>query len=374
MRHVFRSFIKALGLVVLAVVLVEAVLTLWNKGAFTEPNFYQTDPDFGLRLIPDSSMQLAFLGVHPAHEVNINRDGYRGTDFPEPADTDIIVLGDSLGFGLGVADDQTFSVQLEGILGDGSQVHNYSVPSYALHEQTRLLSEILSDRPVRRLIYAISTGRVLGEVPEPFGGRLYANHGWVTPGKEGNVQIDLPLPGPVIRWSHTVNLIRQQKRAPSLEEGARRVVNDRWDELEQGAVKAAEQRARVTGAKWHELQGPGGEPRTWSHLLPHLRALKSVVRDSGTEVIILILPQDVMIDPAAWGKYGLEPRDSSPAQILVEDLGATARALGFSVVDPLPELKRVGTSATLTRDWHFSPTGHQAIAGALKTRLSPGAR
>jgi hypothetical protein len=98
----FFSLLRALGLVTLVLLVGEIVVTAWNRGAFSEPNFYQGDAGLGLRLIPKSSMRLAYLGVEPADEVNINSEGYRGGEFPPAADSDIVVVGDSLSYGLGV--------------------------------------------------------------------------------------------------------------------------------------------------------------------------------------------------------------------------------------------------------------------------------
>lgn len=75
--------------------------------------------------------------------VSINRQRFRGTreHAPEPAPdvTRIAMLGDSLTFGWGAADDETYPAQLERLLADGSsarfEVMNSSFPATCLGEK-----------------------------------------------------------------------------------------------------------------------------------------------------------------------------------------------------------------------------------------------
>ena len=373
MRRLLLSIAKALGLVVLVLLVGELVVTVWNRGALPGPNFYQEDAELGLRLIPGSSMRMAYLGVEPASEVRINSEGYRGGEFPSPADSDIVVIGDSLSFGLGVSDDEVFAVKLEGLMDDGSHVINYGVPSYGMHEQTLVLKEVLTKRSPRHVIYAISVGRFMGVEPSPLGGEIVAENGWLIPFENEIVEVPFRLPGPVLRWSQLVSIFRQHFRGLDREAMARKVITMRIKALMSNVERARQERQKMKEAGWLVLQAPDGSPRSWSKLTPQLRALKKALGGRAIPVSILILPQDVQLSAAVWAKYGLAPQDTAPLQILVEDLVATGEALGFSMIDPTSALQMISPGATLPRDWHFSVAGHRVIAEVLQEHLQRGA-
>jgi hypothetical protein len=55
----------------------------------------------------------------------------------------------------------------------------------------------------------------------------------------------------------------------------------------------------------------------------------------------------------------------SVVQVLIDDLTASAAALGFDVFDASSAIQAAGPTTTLPRDWHFSPLGHRVVAQAL---------
>jgi hypothetical protein len=365
MRHLFRSLFQAVGLVFLMLLGVEAGLWMFHQGAFGEPNFYAFDEKRGLRLIPNSKMRLAYLGVTPYTEVHINALGYRGGPHPPPGDDDVVVVGDSLTFGLGVNYDQTFPMLLQEQMGGNTSVINYGVPSFGMDEQTLTLEWVLQQRQPRRVVYPISIGRFLGKPRQSFVGSIQFDNGWLIAGEKGNVQVPLPLPGVLMRHSHIVNLIRQKMRDPIREIFTRKIVQMRYMDLYKNGKSAEKERSRVENSKWFELMGPDGTPRSWSDLTPQLRDLKKLVRGSESGITILILPQDFVLHTSAWEKYGLEPKDMSMVRLLIENFTASATALGFEVVDASGAIEAAGPTTTLPRDWHFSPLGHQVIAKTL---------
>jgi lysophospholipase L1-like esterase len=370
MRHLVQSLAKALGLVLLVLLGAEAGLWFYADGAFIEPNFYQHDDALRITLIPDSQMRLSYLGVEPYTTVRINSAGFRGEELPAPSTDEVVVIGDSLSFGLGVEYDQTFSALLQERLGGKRTVLNLGVPSYLMHEQTQIVQRVLTERTPARIIYALSVCRMLGGQTMPPGARFHFDNGWLIAGKTGNVQVPLPLPSSMMRSSHIVNLIRQTMRDPSREAFTRRVVEERADELLAKAERASAERARLHSAGWFELMGPDGSPRSWSTLLPELRSLKASMAGSDTRLTLLLLPQDFVLHEAAWDKYKLAPIDTTAVQLLIEDLHATAQALGLDLVDASGALHKAGPQTTLPRDWHFSPLGHQVIAQVLTDHLT----
>jgi hypothetical protein len=215
------------------------------------------------------------------------------------------------------------------------------------------------------VVYAISVGRFLGRLPEAFSGRINFDNGWLIAGKTGNIQVPLPLPGFMMRHSHIVNLIRQNMRDPPREEFTRKIVEMRRMELHKSGMNAKKERSRMESSQWFELMGSDGSPRSWSRLMAHLRDLKKVMAGRESSLTLLILPQDFVLHAEAWEKYGVKPTDMSVVQFLIEDLAASALALGFDVLDASSAIQAAGPTTTLPRDWHFSPLGHQVVAKAL---------
>src|SRR5205814_285240 len=89
----------------------EAVFSYRDGGAFPHLNVYIPDAELGVRLQPGATERVEFAG-NPRTEVRINRDGYRGDELPPPGPDEVLVVGDSQVFGLGVEQDQTFSAGL----------------------------------------------------------------------------------------------------------------------------------------------------------------------------------------------------------------------------------------------------------------------
>ena len=97
---------KLLGLtlgVALALVLGEQAAAMRDHGGFPHYNGYVADPALGVRLIPDFDTVLAFADNTPG-AIHVNHQGYRGADWPEGRTGEIVVIGDSQVFGLGVGD------------------------------------------------------------------------------------------------------------------------------------------------------------------------------------------------------------------------------------------------------------------------------
>src|SRR5262245_49846286 len=101
-----RNLGKALKLLFglgLGLVLAELAFAARDDHAFPHVNFYEPDATFGTRLAPHARMRIAF-GGNPATEIHTNARGFRGADWPNPGERDVLVVGDSQVFGLGVND------------------------------------------------------------------------------------------------------------------------------------------------------------------------------------------------------------------------------------------------------------------------------
>lgn len=167
----------ALGLVVGAA-LSEAAFHVRDRGAFPHLNLYAPDPALGVRLLPGASMRLSF-GGNPVTRVRINASGLRGADLPAPSADEVLIVGDSQVFGLGVEEDQTFAARVEGLL-PGARVVNAGVPTYGPPEFERLVAGMLDTRKPKRVVYVVNFANDLFEADRPNTGRHTVWDGWAV--------------------------------------------------------------------------------------------------------------------------------------------------------------------------------------------------
>ena len=100
----------------------------------------QRDPDPDILFRLKEHLDTTFLG----EVVTTGENGFRGA--VEQADERVVVIGDSVAFGWGVADAETFSGVLETLLGTGSRsidVTNMGVPGYNTVQEVALLERHL---------------------------------------------------------------------------------------------------------------------------------------------------------------------------------------------------------------------------------------
>src|SRR5690349_15632783 len=82
----------------------ELVFRSRASGAFPHLNVYVADAELGVRLEPGATQKISF-GGNPVTSVRINSAGLRGAELPPPGQDEVLVVGDSQVFGLGVEED-----------------------------------------------------------------------------------------------------------------------------------------------------------------------------------------------------------------------------------------------------------------------------
>ncbi|WP_181233246.1 alginate O-acetyltransferase AlgX-related protein [Enhygromyxa salina] len=178
LRRTFIS-IQVLAGLVLGLVIAENVFTKRDEDAFPHVNFYVEDPELGVRLEPGATMNFR-LRNNPLSTIHVNAQGYRGADWPAAGanEGEIIVLGDSQVFGLGVDDDATFSVQLAALT--GRPVLNAGVPTYGPPEYLALAKELLEQRKPAMLVVTINFLNDAFEIDRPNKDRHTVWDGWAV--------------------------------------------------------------------------------------------------------------------------------------------------------------------------------------------------
>lgn len=168
----------ALGLG-LGLVIAEGAFWVRDKGAFPHLNIYVEDADRGVRLRPGATERIRFSN-NPVTSVRINEDGYRGAAWPAPAAEEIIVVGDSQVFGLGVEESETFSAVLQTALGGGAVVRNLGVPTYGPREYNAVVDESLGKRAAKTVVYVVNLANDLFEATRPNRDRHAVWDGWAV--------------------------------------------------------------------------------------------------------------------------------------------------------------------------------------------------
>lgn len=137
----------------LGLVLTEVAFATRDHGAFPHVNFYVPDAELGARLEPGATMAFR-LGDNPLTHISVNDQGYRGPEWPDATPGEILVVGDSQVFGLGVDDEQTFSAVLAEQL--DRTVLNAGVPTYGPPEYLATTQAVLAERPVGTVVYVLN--------------------------------------------------------------------------------------------------------------------------------------------------------------------------------------------------------------------------
>jgi hypothetical protein len=175
---VLKRLLQVLLGVALACVIAEAVFWWRDDGAFPHVNFYVADAQLGVRLKPNASERLAVATNNPVTTIHTNDLGHRGDAWPAPHADEIVVVGDSQVFGLGVDDNQTFSVELQRLM--QVPVINAGVPTYGPEEYVAALREVVKARGSKRAVVVINSGNDFFEALRPNTQRHEVFDGWAV--------------------------------------------------------------------------------------------------------------------------------------------------------------------------------------------------
>ena len=177
MRRLFSATLKILLGLVLGLVLAEIAFRVRDDGAFPHVNLYLPDPELGTRLEPFATQRLAFTG-NPPTGLRINSRGFRGGEWPEPVKGEVIVVGDSQVFGLGVEEDETFPAQLA--KRSGRQVLNAGVPTYGPGEYLAVARRLVTQRPGAHVLLVFNVANDFFELSRPNTTRHAVWDGWAV--------------------------------------------------------------------------------------------------------------------------------------------------------------------------------------------------
>jgi hypothetical protein len=196
-----------LGGLGLGLAMAEAMFQCRDGGAFPHLNVYVADPELGVRLWPGATEIVAF-GGNPATHVRINRDGFRGDELPPPGNDDVLMVGDSQVFGLGVEQDDAFAARLARTI--GRPVINAGVPTYGPAEYRAVIAEQLARRHPRTVVLTINLANDLFEAQHPNKDRHTVWDGWAVRRETAPASVvDFPGRELLYRRSHLFFALRK---------------------------------------------------------------------------------------------------------------------------------------------------------------------
>ncbi len=177
-RAVLSALAKVAAGLVVGCAIAEAAFHYRDRGAFPHLNVYVADAELGVRLRPGATERVV-AGRNPITSVRINAQGFRGADWPPPGDDEVLVVGDSQAFGLGVEENETASAVLATLL-PGKTVLNAGVPTYGPGEYARVVAETFEKRHPKAVVVIVNFANDLFEAGHPNKGRHAEWDGWAV--------------------------------------------------------------------------------------------------------------------------------------------------------------------------------------------------
>jgi hypothetical protein len=306
--------------VAVGLLLCEWGFRLRDQGAFPHLNVYVPDAALGVRLRPGARERVRVANNAPT-EVRINDAGLRGGPLGPPSDKrdEILVVGDSQVFGLGVEEEETFSAALA--RATKRPVVNAGVPTYGPEEYNRLLEELLPERKPGVVVWTVNLANDLFEAAHPNIERHAVWDGWAVR-KETAPSSVTRFPGRELffRDSHLVFAWRRflsERRARA----ARRADSSEIAELRPAAARDPVLEGTASEGSWRDLVGAGEKSRA-----ERARAEAEEERARGEKVKALV--------EARGSLRALELQLDKVMQEVIPDEEAGAGLLRASVADP----------------------------------------
>lgn len=351
-----------LAAMALGLVLGEQGFRRRDEDAFPHLRAYLPDPELGLRLEPNRSERIRFGGA-PATTVHIGPDGLRGVLPPPSAARDeVLVVGDSQVFGLGVEDDRTFAAVLQKSL--GRTVVDAGIPTYGPPEYEAMIEKWTTARPIGVVVLALTFQNDFFEAERPNRERHESWDGWAV--RKGSA------PSSVTHFPGREWLYRESHLFYAL----RRTLHEATDKAEEAAPGAAGVSSDARVAAVSDFATLGRESTE------QLRAKRS---EQTTLDLALAARQDAVLTPTPRELHGVELDDGSPVVKVREyETLLLARANPGDIVDEnyyaeAPAISLRATAATiaagaklrerLEAEWHQKHAAEIEAARATGTQL-----
>ncbi len=294
--------------------------------------------DLAYRLTPGTEVDLGDASI------TVNRFGLRGPEIeaePVAGVARVLVLGDSIIYGQGLDDDETFSVQLEGELrrrGRSVEVLNGGVPGYNNAAELAFLREYGLALKPDRVILGISLND-FGETP------VLSQSGVLTNDRSRARDPERLLPVSefwlLLRWMATY------RTAGHWFQGDRAETGRKMEEVAETLVSRRHRRfyEKPNAARWQQIRAS-------------LAAIRDLLRQRGLPLTLVVFPE----------KYQQSADDTEPQRRWLD----LCRELDLDCIDLWPAFHETGGDLYLGAQ-HHTAAGHALAAREVADAVWPSA-
>jgi hypothetical protein len=254
MPRALTSVLKVVAGLAVGLLLTEALFWWRDGGAFPHLNLYVPDARLGVRLEPGATQRVSF-GGNPVTHVRIGREGLRGADLPPPSPGEVLVVGDSQVFGLGVEEEETFSAQLATLFPKATVV-NAGVPTYGPAEYTALLEELLPQRKPTTVVFTVNVVNDFFEAERSNASRHAVWDGWAVRTETAPERVTaFPGRSLLFRHSHAVFALRRYLHARETTSAERGFASEgTWKDVLGTAEASREEHAKAEAVTREKAQ------------------------------------------------------------------------------------------------------------------------
>lgn len=331
-RWALRLLLMALSLVFC---LVAIAVGEWACRRFTRITFEGNSHELyaGRRFGPSMGHAPLAHGVSFGHEVWTDVNGFRidPTFVEPPADKTLLVLGDSVAFGAGVSEAESFA----GLIRRGqppTRVYNSSVIGYALTDYQNVLEHVLPAHPeVREVVLSFCLNDISHQTAVDLD----------TFFREAS---DTDTIGRIRSLPHVAELNAFLRTRSKLYLGLKNALTDPSGRTFRNDRELYD----VPDARLDELLSP-------------IEAMSTQLASSGVPLLVVIAPEEPQLR-----------MPTGDADLPQRKIASYLAAHHIAYVDPLPTFRRAGDPASLYLSGdaaHFSPEGHRLIFDAIRTAL-----
>lgn len=299
------------------------------------------------------------------------RDGLDEADSPAAGELSVLVLGDSLVWGIGVPLELTFQELLEARADEFSpqpaRVYCAGIPGYSTPQARAMLAELTPTVRPQVVVLSVFEDNDLQEC-------LFAQRASEAASK---------LKRPEQPQDQEIVEVREPERGPLRSFAARAAEPEFWRTLAtvnrsgtahlltRAGLRDSRARANVFIELCLRRPAPARVTEAREAALVQIRALAAECRAGDLDLIVMVAPAAIQADERSFRAFAaqqtLEPDQTSSRSAFHEGFIEDLRADGFVVVDMLPSLEALTARGVdcYHSEGHWNERGHAAAAEQL---------
>ncbi len=363
-------------LILLLVVLAssEVVLRVFDipdQNQDLRPELSEKHPYYGFSLRPGITDRMKWRDYE--FQFNHSDQGLRGTRLfsearPDWAKHRVMMIGDSVLYGLGSADEEIFTELIQRDMPD-TEIVNTGVPGYGLRQELAVL-DIMGEKLRPDLTVVIFRWN------DPEDDLRNKTPDFAFDDAGGVVRTDVDIPADFDPLA-----LREAKPLPEKAEdafykslnlylAAKNVVRELRDRFlppqRRHALRAwlRQLKNAVLGNDHDRIDRPDDRARAWEITRNLLSLMQARSDEIGTKLLIVSVPAYSLVSDTRYGRYHLEINTD-----IEDSLRETCAELGIAYADLLPAMKEIDPQSEeplyFYRDNHLAPGGNVVVADLL---------